>query len=63
MTANYKFGCPRVLHGKYSDELLKRWEKICVELFARQSPEGWDVWGNEVECDIDLSVETSPCCG
>ena len=26
----YGFGCPRVLHGKYSDELLKRWENFTV---------------------------------
>lgn len=26
-----------------------------VELFARQKTEGWDVWGNEVECDIKIS--------
>lgn len=25
-----------------------------VELFARQKTEGWDVWGNEVEKDIEL---------
>ncbi len=25
-----------------------------IELFARQKTEGWDVWGNEVESDIDL---------
>lgn len=25
-----------------------------IELFARQRVLGWDVWGNEVECDIDL---------
>lgn len=25
-----------------------------VELFARQKTEGWDVWGNEVESDINL---------
>ena len=25
-----------------------------VELFARNVTEGWDVWGNEVENDIDL---------
>jgi N6-adenosine-specific RNA methylase IME4 len=25
-----------------------------IELFARQRPEGWHVWGNEVDCDIDL---------
>lgn len=23
-----------------------------VELFARQTAPGWDVWGNEVECDV-----------
>ena len=26
-----------------------------LELFARQKTEGWDVWGNEVESDIDLT--------
>jgi len=25
-----------------------------LELFARRKREGWDVWGNEVESDIDL---------
>ena len=25
-----------------------------IELFAREKTEGWDVWGNEVENDIDL---------
>jgi len=27
-----------------------------IELFARQKTEGWDVWGNEVESDINLSI-------
>ena len=27
-----------------------------VELFARQPQPGWDVWGNEVESDIQLGV-------
>ena len=31
-----------------------------IELFARQKTEGWDVWGNEVESDIDLSIERTP---
>lgn len=26
-----------------------------IELFGRQKTEGWDVWGNEVESDIELS--------
>jgi len=25
-----------------------------IELFAREKTDGWDVWGNEVECDIDM---------
>ena len=25
-----------------------------VELFAREAPEGWDVWGNEVESNVKL---------
>jgi N6-adenosine-specific RNA methylase IME4 len=25
-----------------------------IELFAREKTEGWDVWGDEVESDIDL---------
>lgn len=25
-----------------------------IELFARQKTEGWDVWGNEVENDIEI---------
>ncbi len=25
-----------------------------IELFARRKTLGWDVWGNEVECDIEL---------
>jgi len=25
-----------------------------IELFARQKTEGWDIWGNEMENDIDL---------
>ena len=27
-----------------------------IELFARQKTEGWDVWGNEVESNIELEV-------
>lgn len=27
-----------------------------IELFARTKPEGWDVWGNEVECDISMGA-------
>jgi len=29
-------------------------DRTKIELFARQKTEGWDVWGNEVESDIEL---------
>jgi site-specific DNA-methyltransferase (adenine-specific) len=32
-----------------------------IELFARQKTEGWDVWGNEVESDIDLNNYRTVC--
>jgi N6-adenosine-specific RNA methylase IME4 len=48
--------------GEYSskpDEVRYRIIKLFgdlprIELFARQKTEGWDVWGNEVESDIEL---------
>ena len=48
-------------HSKKPDETRNRIVRLCgnlprVELFARQKTEGWDVWGNEVTCDIDLEV-------
>ena len=35
-------------------DLIKPFGETRIELFARQKTEGWDVWGNEVENDIDL---------
>ena len=29
-------------------------DKPRVELFARERVAGWDAWGNEVDCDVDL---------
>ena len=29
-------------------------DKPRVELFARQKADGWDSWGNQVECDLKL---------
>lgn len=31
-----------------------------IELFARQKTEGWDIWGNELENDIELLLSSSP---
>lgn len=34
-----------------------------IELFARQKTPGWDVWGNEVECDISMGEpDAAPLC-
>lgn len=47
--------------GKHSEKPLiarqmieKCFEGEKIELFARDKAEGWDVWGNEVESDIEL---------
>ena len=47
-------------HSKKPDEARKRIVELLgdiprVELFARQKADGWDVWGNEVNCDVDLT--------
>lgn len=46
-------------HSKKPDEARRRIERLMgdvprIELFARQAAPGWDVWGNEVLCDVDL---------
>lgn len=35
-------------------DLIAPFGNTKIELFARQKTEGWDVWGNEVESDIEL---------
>lgn len=51
----------RTVHSKKPDEVRKRILELMgdlprIELFARQKTPGWDVWGNEVESDIDLTA-------
>jgi len=46
-------------HSKKPDIVRDKIVKFCgdlqrIELFARQKTEGWDVWGNEIESDIQL---------
>lgn len=46
-------------HSRKPDETRRRIVALMgdvprVELFARRYTAGWDVWGNEVVCDIDL---------
>ncbi len=50
---------PAEEHSKKPDEARKRIVKLMgdlprIELFARQSTPGWDVWGNEVDSTIDI---------
>lgn len=52
-------------HSKKPDEIRNRIVQLMgdvprVELFARQAPSGWDVWGNEVSCTPALSA-WHPC--
>lgn len=49
----------RERHSKKPDEIRSRIDSLVgevdkIELFARQFSDGWDVWGNEVESDIEL---------
>ena len=49
-------------HSKKPDEVRKRIIELLgdlprIELFSRQKTEGWDVWGNEVESDINFVEE------
>ena len=53
---------PREEHSKKPDIVRDKIVELCgdlprIELFARQKTEGWDVWGNEVESDIHISVD------
>lgn len=48
---------PVEAHSKKPDEARKRIVRLMgdlprVELFARQSPPGWEVWGNEVQSTV-----------
>lgn len=50
---------PVMQHSRKPDVVRKRIIELVgdlprIELFARQKTEGWDVWGNEVDCDIEL---------
>jgi site-specific DNA-methyltransferase (adenine-specific) len=54
---------PLTVHSAKPPEIREKIVKLCgdvprIELFARQKTEGWDVWGNEVESDIELSLPT-----
>lgn len=47
-------------HSRKPEESYRLIESVSpaprIELFARRPRDGWDVWGNEVESDIQLEV-------
>ena len=50
---------PRGEHSGKPPEARERIERLYpsvtrLEMFARAPADGWDVWGNEVDCDLDL---------
>jgi N6-adenosine-specific RNA methylase IME4 len=50
---------PRREHSRKPDEARERIVALCgdlprLELFARERPKGWKVWGNEVKCDVEI---------
>ena len=51
---------PRREHSRKPDVVRDNIVEICgdlprIELFARCKTKGWDVWGNEVDCDVELT--------
>lgn len=57
------FSAPRSIHSEKPDEMRRLIELVSdrpgfrkLELFARQPAPGWDVWGNEVACSVDLAA-------
>lgn len=50
---------PIAAHSRKPDETRDKIVELAgdlprVELFARRTAPGWDVWGNEVECDLAI---------
>jgi N6-adenosine-specific RNA methylase IME4 len=49
-------------HSRKPNEARKRIVEFAgdvprIELFCRESPEGWDTWGNECEQSVDIGVK------
>ena len=58
MTGGTWFCWPRGRHSEKPSGFYRLVERVSpalrLEMFARQTRTGWDVWGNEVESDIEL---------
>ena len=56
------FQAENIRHSQKPDRFYKLVEPLGenrIDIFARQKREGWSVWGNEVESDIDLTAITN----
>jgi N6-adenosine-specific RNA methylase IME4 len=53
---------PRQAHSAKPEEMRRMIEKVShaprLELFARRDTDGWDVWGNQVQCDIAIAAQS-----
>lgn len=60
------FLAPRTIHSKKPDEMRRMIEAVSygpyLELFAREIPPGWDVWGNQVASDVVLLQHGAATC-
>lgn len=50
---------PKLKHSEKPEEIKNRILELCgdlprIELFSRKKTNGWDVWGNEINSDINL---------
>jgi N6-adenosine-specific RNA methylase IME4 len=57
------FETPRGRHSQKPEESFALIESVSpgpyLEMFARRRRPGWDVWGNEVESDVDIRVRAA----
>jgi len=58
-----KVEAERTVHSRKPEKVRKNIELLFgdlprIELFAREKTVGWDVWGNEIKSDINLTPDT-----
>lgn len=59
-TAGTLFEWPRGRHSEKPEQFFDLVESLSpgpfLEMFARTRRLGWDAWGNEVDCDVEIAV-------
>ena len=55
---------PIMKHSKKPEHVRELIIELCgdlprIELFCRDSPDGWDTWGNECECSVEIGIKTN----